>query len=61
MVVLNCLAGVLSEEARKALGSSSLCGGQNISLHLSNEQKCSFLTVLLLLEREKRDCDPKDP
>lgn len=42
VVILNCLAGVLPEEAGKALGSSSLCGGQNISLYLSNECNVPF-------------------
>jgi len=36
-IILNFLAGDLPEEAGKALRSSSLCGGQNILLHLSNE------------------------
>lgn len=41
-VILNCVAGVLPEEARKALGSRSLCGGQNVSLHLSKEHNVPF-------------------
>lgn len=42
VVVLNCFAGVLSEESGKSLGSVYLCGGENISLHLSNEHRLLF-------------------
>lgn len=59
MVVLNSLVGVLPRAAGKDLGSGGLCGGQSISLHLSNKQNISLYTVLLLLEKGKRDCDPK--